>query len=136
MRVPHVILLPCRTHAERETEGRCEGCLLPFCHDCLVGIAGRRLCAGCKVLALREIRRRSGHPARDADEALVFSLMGTVPFLSPILAPVAIWKGVAVVATRWRDPSLPGRGKGLAAIGVSVVVLCLWFLGVAWLLRR
>lgn len=42
----------CTQHAERGVDARCELCERPFCADCLVDCADRRLCALCKVSAL------------------------------------------------------------------------------------
>jgi hypothetical protein len=99
---------------------------MPFCEDCLVELRGRRVCAGCKPAALREIRRRTGAPDRQANEALTFSLIGLVPCLVPFLGPVGLLKGIAALRAHAANPNLESRGKAIAAIAVAAVALVLW----------
>lgn len=73
---------------------------------------------------------------RDADEALAFSLIGVVPFLVPVVAPIALWKGLMVLRAYRRDPSLPNRWKAVTAVGLSAGALVLAALIVAMLVPR
>src|SRR5437016_4125911 len=49
----------CRNHPSIETALICERCREPFCGDCLVEVLDRRVCAGCRDLALRALEQRT-----------------------------------------------------------------------------
>lgn len=126
----------CSFHRDRGGSGRCQVCARPYCEDCLVSIRGRRVCAVCKPAALRDLRRRNGPLDRDADEALAFSLIGIVPFLVPVVAPIALWKGLVVLRAYHRNPLLPNRWKAVTAVGLSAGALVLAAFIVAMLIPR
>jgi hypothetical protein len=126
----------CTHHGDAPGAFRCQVCARPFCENCVVSIRGRRVCAECKPGALRDLRRRIGPLDRDADEALAFSLIGAVPFLVPVVAPIALCKGLVVLRAYRRDPSLPNRWKAVTAVAVSAGVLVLAAFIVAMLVPR
>lgn len=126
----------CTYHGDALGAFRCQVCARPFCENCVVSIRGRRVCAECKPTALRDLRRRTGPLDRDADEALAFSLIGVVPFLVPIVAPIALCKGLMVLRVYHRNPSLPNRWKAVTAVVLSAGVLVLAAFIIAMLVPR
>ena len=110
----------------------CDRCRLPYCEDCLVTIGAQTLCAGCKLLALRDTRRRGGDGQAEANSVFTHSLVGLVIF-QVIISPMALARSLALLK-RYRDvPDWPGRGKARSAaiisgVAVSIVAVYLLFI--------
>jgi hypothetical protein len=88
-----------------------------------VPLQGQWLCARCKIACLRDLERHALFRDRLADEALWYSLAGSV-ICQVICIPVAFAKGVQALRQRRGDAVWPGRWKAITA----VVNSCLWFL--------
>jgi hypothetical protein len=110
----------------------CDRCRLPYCEDCLVTIGGKTLCAGCKLLALRDTRRRGGDGQAEANSVFTMSLVGLVIF-QVILSPMALLRSLALLRRYREVPDWPGRAKARSAaiisgVAVGIVVVYLLFL--------
>jgi uncharacterized RDD family membrane protein YckC len=120
----------CKNHPD-VVEGlvRCAGCDQDFCPDCLVELKGKRLCAGCKSEAVKDIQ--SGVPvgselrlAGVGVRFLAILLDGLVVFI-----PFTVISVVIVFAMQDASPStgapvigpLFQLGLQLSAVGVMIV---------------
>ena len=113
--------LACVNHPHVATSERCARCAQPFCGDCLVPILGQSLCANCKGLCVRDIQRQAAVPDRQAQDALMYSLVGM--FLCVFLHPIAIMKGVQALQRHKGDSGWPDRWKAITAVALSSVML-------------
>ena len=117
----------CLNHSGVMARRACDRCRLPFCEDCLVTISGQTLCVGCKLLTLRDLRRRGGNGVAEANSVFTTALVGLVIF-QLILAPMALARSTSLLHRYRNVPDWPGRGKAraamiISAVGVGVAIL-------------
>ena len=120
----------CTTHPAIPATETCGQCGRPFCENCLAELMGRRLCAECKVLAVRGVTRRAERHALVVP-ALLVPLAGYLTLcLVPVTSPVGFYLGYKVVREVDENPALSGRSAGLAAMVISAAIMVNWLL--AW----
>lgn len=120
----------CLNHPGVMSLRKCDRCHLPFCEDCLVTIGGQTLCAGCKLLALRDLRRRGGNGVAEANSVLITALVGLVIF-QLILGPMSLARSLALLRRYREVPDWPGRTKARAAAiisGSAIGLVVVWLL--------
>lgn len=68
-------------------------------------------------------------PCKEANDALMYSLIGLVCF-GIFLEPYAIWLSVKARRICAANPRFSGAGKATAALVIASVILALWVLGI------
>src|SRR5262245_54917575 len=81
----------CINHPGVPTETACQRCRYPYCGDCLVELAGQRLCAPCRDQVVLDLQRVAARGDQGARDALIWACVG---FLCNILAPFALARGI------------------------------------------
>src|SRR5688500_9549617 len=109
----------CKNHPFVETTEACAGCGQPFCDDCAVEFYGRRVCAACKALVVRDIQRRAAVRDRLAHNAFVRSLVGLLLLCGPILEPLALVAGIQALRRHRGDPAFADRWKAVTAVAIA-----------------
>ena len=66
---------------------------------------------------------------KQASEALNYALVGILCF-GIILEPIALYKGIKALNTINANPQYQGKGKAIAAIIISSVLIFLWVIGI------
>lgn len=108
----------CSSHAERAAVQDCDRCGRPFCDDCVVALGGRRLCAACKRLHVRDLIRDEEVSDRRAHNAFVTALLG-IMCMWCVLCPMALGQGITALRSPARGRAARDRWKAVAAIVIS-----------------
>lgn len=114
--------MPCPQHPLVPSTRECDRCSTPFCADCLVPLQGQTLCGRCKLACLRDLDRRGFVQDRLANDALMYSLVGSV-ICQVICLPIALVKGVQALRQRRGDAVWPERWKAITAVAICSVWL-------------
>ncbi len=118
----------CVNHPSVTATKKCQGCGGDFCENCVVTLAGQVLCANCKTGQVRGLQQAQ-IAYKLPGEALKYAIVGIFCF-GFILAPVAIYKAAKALRQTSDNPTLPGRGKAVAAMVVGIGALVLWVVSI------
>jgi predicted small integral membrane protein len=92
---------------------------------------GHRLCAACKHRYVCELRRRGSNGAGEGQMTLMLALLGLI-VCGPVISPLALMRGRALLREHRRDAAWAGRSTALAAVWISAVTLVLNAMMVLW----
>lgn len=125
--------MKCKNHEDIDAVARCTGCKEAFCENCVVEMNGKKYCADCKIMTVREkpeIEFELETPKIVCEQSknafLVAIFFSFIPFLGIFSGLKAISLASEAQKRIKEDPNLSGELMASIASIIGAVMFSFW----------